>query len=321
MMKKTVLVTGRTLAPEALAILSGAGLEVAFMEEPVTEARLVERFGQGPVEAMILRGPRPVTAAVLAAAKDLRIIAKNGAGVDSVDLAEASRRGIVVAVAAGANAEAVAEHALSMMLSLTKNLGGLDRKVRAGGWEDSTYLGRDFRGSTVGLVGFGAIGRATARLASALGAKVRVWRRAGGRAIEGFDSTDDLDELLAGSDILSLHCPLTTETRGLIGAREIALMKPGALIVNTARGPVIDEAALVEALREGRLAGAGLDTFDAEPLPVDSPLRSLDNLILTPHVAGVTRDAARRVATMTAQHVVDALAGRPLPADRLVSAA
>ncbi len=314
----TVLVTAQHLAPEAQEILRAAGARLEFMDDPVTEESLLERLCAGRVDAVVLRGSKPFTARVLAAAQGLKVIAKNGAGIDSVDLAEAARRGICVAVAAGANADAVAEHAVAMTLALVRNLAGLDRKVRAGGWVGSTYMGRDFRGSVVGIVGFGSIGRSTARLAAALGARVVVLRRRDDA--EGFEVEHDLDSLLARVDILSLHCPLNERTRRLIGRRELARMKPGALLINTARGAVIDEAALVEALRSGQLAGAGLDTFESEPIAADNPLLTLDNVLLTPHVAGVTRDAALRVATTTARNVVDVLAGRALPASHVVVA-
>jgi D-3-phosphoglycerate dehydrogenase len=314
-----VLVTAQHLVPEAQQILQDAGARIEFMAEPITEASLVERLAAGPVDAVVLRGSKPFTASVLAAGQSLKIIAKNGAGVDSVDLAEASRRGITVAVAAGANAEAVAEHSVALMLALVRDLCKLDRKLRGGGWEGTSWLGRDFRGSVVGIVGYGSIGRSTARLASALGAKVVVFDLARKEADE-FEMEIDLDRLLARVDILSLHCPLTEHTRGLIGERELGLMKRGALLVNTARGPIVDETALIAALRSGHLAGAGLDTFEIEPLQADNPLLALDNVILTPHVAGVTRNAARQVATMTARNVVEVLAGRSLPQGHLVVA-
>jgi D-3-phosphoglycerate dehydrogenase len=313
----TVLVTAQHLVPEAQQILRDAGARLEFMAEPITEASLIERFAAGPVDAVVLRGSKPFTANVLGAARGLRIIAKNGAGVDSVDLDEAARRGIAVAVAPGANADAVAEHSIALMLALVRDLHHLDRTLRQGGWEGTSWLGRDFRGSVVGLVGYGSIGRSTARLASALGAKVVVFDQAR-READGYELESRLDALLARVDILSLHCPLTEETRGLIGRRELALLRPGALLINTARGPIVDETALIDALRSRHLGGAGLDTFETEPIAPDNPLLGLPNVILTPHVAGVTRNAALQVATITAQNVVDALAGRPLPRSHVV---
>lgn len=311
------LVTAMHLSPEAQKIITDAGGEVAFMPDPVDEDTLIARFAQGPVDAVVLRGSKPFTARVLDAAPHLKVIAKNGAGVDSVDIECATRRGVAVMVAAGANAEAVAEHAIAMMLALTRDLVGLDRKVRGAGWEGTGYQGRDFRGSTVGIIGFGSIGRATAQLAAALGAKVVVMD-AYAKADE-FEMEPDLDRLLARADIVSLHCPLTETTRGLIGARELGLMKKGAILINTARGPLIDEAALVDALRSGHLAGAGLDTFVTEPIDAGNPLIDLPNVILTPHVAGVTRNAVIGVSTITATNVVDRITGKPLDRRNLVN--
>jgi len=311
-----VLVTAEHWAPEAQALVQAAGGRIEFMAEPVTEDSLAARLAQTGAQALVLRGSKPVTARVLQAAPALRIVAKNGAGVDSVDIEAARAQGVAVAMAPAANAPAVAEHALALMLALVRQLPQLDRQVRAGDWAGSHWLGRDFRGSTVGIVGYGAIGRATAQLAAALGAKVLVLRPAG--QADGFACEPELHRLLPQLDILSLHCPLTERTRGLIGAPELALLRPGSLLVNTARGPVVQEAALLAALQGGHLAGAGLDTFDTEPLPQDHPLTLLPQVLMTPHVAGVTRQAALRVATLTAANITDHLAGRPLPAGHLL---
>ncbi|RAR71649.1 D-3-phosphoglycerate dehydrogenase [Paracidovorax anthurii] len=312
-----VLVTAAHWAEAAQDMVREAGGRVHCMAGPVTEDALAEQLAATGAQALVLRGSPPVTERVLAAAPALRIVAKNGAGVDSVDREAARRRGVAVAVAPGANADAVAEHALALMLALTRQLPELDRRVRAGGWAGSQWQGRDFRGSTVGIVGYGSIGRATARLAAALGAQVLVLRPPG--QADGFATEPDLDRLLARVDILSLHCPLTERTRGLIGARELGLMRPGSLLVNTARGPVVQEDALIAALHGGQLAGAGLDTFDTEPLPERHPLAKLPQVLLTPHVAGVTRDAALRVATLTARNILDHLRGRALPAGHLLA--
>ncbi|WP_280191369.1 NAD(P)-dependent oxidoreductase [Delftia sp. PS-11] len=311
-----VLVTAGHWAPEAQAMIHAAGGQIHWMTGPITEDSLAEQLAQTGAQALVLRGSWPVTAKVLQAAPALRIVAKNGAGVDSVDRQAARAQGVAVAVALAANAPAVAEHALALMLALVRQLPQLDHMVRAGGWAGSSWQGRDFRGSTVGIIGYGAIGRATAQLAAALGAKVLVLRPQG--EADGFGTAPDLQQLLPQVDILSLHCPLTEQTRGMIGARELALLRPGSLLINTARGPVVDEAALLTALDSGHLAGAGLDTFDTEPLPQGHPLTRLPQVLLTPHVAGVTRQAALRVATLTAANIVDHLAGRPLPAGHLL---
>ena len=312
-----VLVTAMHLSPEAQRILTDAGGEIVFMPDPIDEAALITRFKERPVHAVVLRGSKPFTARVMDAAAHLRVIAKNGAGVDSVDIPTATSRGIAVMVAAGANAEAVAEHSIALMLALIRDLVALDRKVRAGGWEGTGYQGRDFRGSLVGILGFGSIGRATAQMAAALGARVVVMDAFA--KPEDFEVETDLDRLLGRVDILSLHCPLTEETRGLIGKRELALMKKGALLINTARGPLVDESALADALRTGHLAGAGLDTFETEPIAKGNPLLGLPNVILTPHVAGVTRNAVLGVSTITATNVVTRMAGKPLDRRNLVN--
>ena len=314
----TVLVTAQHLVSEAQKILKDAGGRIEFMVDPIDEESLARRLSDGDIDAVLMRGSKPFTAGVLAAATGLKIIAKNGAGIESVDLEEAARRGIAVTVSAGANADAVAEHAIAMMLSLVRDLPKLDRTVRAGGWEGTAWQGRDFRASVVGILGYGSIGRSTARLAAALGAKVIVMDATRADA-DDFDMASDLDDFLRRVDILSLHCPLTEQTRSLIGKRELALMKAGSIIVNTARGPVIDEAALIESLRSGHLGGAGLDTFEIEPLQAASPLRELANVILTPHVAGVTRQAALHVAINTATNIVEYLGGRALPPGNLVA--
>ncbi|UUC92364.1 D-isomer specific 2-hydroxyacid dehydrogenase family protein [Comamonas sp. C11] len=311
-----VLVTAEHWAPEAQAVVQQAGGQIHFMAEPITAESLAQQLAQTSAQALVLRGSKPVSAAVLQAAPALRIVAKNGAGVDSVDMEAARAQGVAVAVAQAANAPAVAEHALALMLALVRQLHQLDQQVRAGGWAGSNWQGRDFRGSTVGIVGYGAIGRATAQLAAALGAKVLVLRPAG--QADDFDCEPDLRQLLPRVDILSLHCPLTERSRGMIGVNELALLRPGSLLINTARGPVVDEAALLAALQSGHLGGAGLDTFDTEPLPQGHPLARLPQVLLTPHVAGVTRQAALRVATLTAANIVDHLAGRPLPAGHLL---
>ena len=312
-----VLVTAPNWAPSAQDIVHGAGGQITFLPEPITEDVLAAHLAATGAQALVLRGSKPVSDRVLAAAPELKIVAKNGAGVDSVDLAAARQRGVAVAVAPAANADAVAEHALALMLALTRQLPTLDRRVHSGGWADSSWQGRDFRGSVVGIVGYGSIGRSTARLAAALGARVLVLR-ADGQA-DSHATEPDLDRFLAQIDILSLHCPLTKRTRGMIGERELSRMRRGSLLINTARGPVVDEAALLQALQSGQLEGAGLDTFDTEPLPSGHPLLALPNVLLTPHVAGVTRNAALQVANITARNIVDYLATGSLPAHHLVT--
>ena len=291
-----VLVTALHLVPEAQQMLQAAGGRIIFMEEPINEDTLTERLSTGEVDAVLLRGSKPFSARVLAASKGLKIIAKNGAGIDNVDLAEATRKGITVAVAAGANADAVAEHAIALMLTLVRDIHTLNSKVHNGGWEGTSWFGRDFRGSVVGIIGYGSIGRSTAILARALGAEVIVWSRNGRRA-DDFEVETNFERLLGRVDILSLHCPLTEATRGMIGHAEIARMKPGAMLINTARGPLINEQAVLDALVSGHLGGAALDVLSIEP-PTNQPdLLELNhpNLIITPHITWASEDGVSRL--------------------------
>jgi D-3-phosphoglycerate dehydrogenase len=314
-----VLVTASHLLPEAQQMLRDAGGHIEFMEEPINEETLIQKLSTEKVDAVLLRGSKPFTAKVLGSTSHLKIIAKNGAGVDSVDLGAATQRGVTVTVAAGANADAVAEHAVALMLTLVRNLNTLDAKVKHGGWEGTSWLGRDFRGSVVGIVGFGSIGQSTARLAKAMGAEVVVFSGTRRQDAGEFRLENNFDAFLAQVDILSLHCPLTEQTKGMISARELGLMKQGSIVINTARGAILDEGALTDALKSGHLGGAGLDTFEVEPIQSDNPLLSMPHVVLTPHVAGVTRNAAKKVATLTAQNIIDTLAGKKLPAGHLVA--
>jgi D-3-phosphoglycerate dehydrogenase / 2-oxoglutarate reductase len=309
MSKPVVLVTQTTVAKEAQQLLRDAGFEIVFMQAPIDEKALLAEFSRNKVVAVLLRGPAPFTPAVLAGAKDLRIISKHGAGIDSVNLESATARGVAVMITEGVNGDAVAEHALSLMLSLARELPRFDREVRKGAWKDLTYKVKDFRERSVGIVGYGQIGSRTARLASACGARVIIHSRTRAELPAGMEWEDSLDALVARVDILSLHCSLTEKTRGLIGEKQLRLMKPGALIINTSRGKLIDEPALIAALKSGHLGGAGLDTYATEPPGPSNPLLSLPNVILTPHIASSTTHAALQMGTIAARNIISYLRG------------
>lgn len=311
MSKPLVLVTAPTVSELARNLLRDGGMEVAFMPETsIDEAAMTAALARHQPAALLLRGSPPLNARVLAAASGLKIIAKHGAGVDSVDIAAATRLGIAVMVTGGANADAVAEHALALMLALTRELPRFDRETRAGGWRNLDLFIRDFRTRTVGIVGYGQIGERTARLAQACGATVIIHTRSTMTPPQGMTVEPDLNRLLEQIDILSLHCPLTDKTRKLIGAPQFARMKPGALLINTSRGPVVDEAALVAALQSGHLAGAGLDTFAVEPPAAANPLFALPNVIVTPHIAAATTDAMARMGTIAADNILAWMRGK-----------
>jgi D-3-phosphoglycerate dehydrogenase len=248
-------------------------------------------------------GADPVTEAVLDSAPHLRLVAMHGVGVDHIDVEACTRRGVMVTSAAGSNTRAVAELTLGLMFCLARGLVGHHQATSSGRWERS--IGFELRGKVVGLVGLGRIGREVAGLARAVGMRALAhdpWgdpeqaRRLGVRLTT-------LDEVLSGSDFVSLHIPLTPATRDLIDSRALARMKKGSYLINTARGGLVDEAALAAALRSGHLAAAAVDTFTAEP-PVDSPLLDLPNVVLTPHIGAYTTEAVASMSLMTARSVV-----------------
>jgi D-3-phosphoglycerate dehydrogenase / 2-oxoglutarate reductase len=248
---------------------------------------------------------------------NLLLVSTNGAGYDTVDVKACTARGILVVNQSGGNAEAVAEHVIGMMLCLVKRVGESDRALRAGAVKvRADYIGGEAFGKTIGIVGLGHVGRRIAELAGTL-FRMQVLaydpyldaatvRARGAQKVE-------LDELLRRSDFVSINCPLTPETRNLIGAREYALMQPTAYFITTARGSIHDEAALERALRDKKIAGAGLDVWEKEPPPAAHPLMKYDNVLVTPHMAGVTREARTRMGQIAAAQMLDALDGKPVP--------
>ncbi|WP_246098747.1 hydroxyacid dehydrogenase [Paracoccus laeviglucosivorans] len=309
------------MAPEAEAVLVDAGYLPVYLP-PYTEGDGLNEIAQKtkPVGVLVRMGR--IDDSFFDAAPEVRVISKHGAGVDNIDVNAASARGIFVLNAAGANAVSVAEHAIALLLAVAKKIGPLDKSVREGRWEKSGFQGRELAGSTIGLVAFGAIARQMARFAKAFDIRVRAYDPFSADDVfdqEGVERVQSLDELFATCDIISLHSPLTPETSNLVNAERLAAMKPGGIIINTARGGLIDEAALQAALESGHLAGAGLDTFAQEPPPAEHPFWQNPRLVLTPHIAGVTTAAGTRVGIDAAQGIVDFLAGKSLPAVRIVN--
>lgn len=320
-MSENILVTGPSLAPEADAVLRTAGYNPVYLPPYTEGAGLLAIAAETRPVGLLVRMGR-IDEALFAAAPELRVISKHGVGVDNIDLDAASRRNIPVVVASGANAVSVAEHAIALLLAVAKKIVPLDRSLRDGRWDKPGFQGRELAGSTLGLVAFGAIAQHTARFAKVFGMTVCAYDPFAPAALfdrEGVTRVDDLDALLRQSDIVSLHSPLTPETRNLINAERLAHMKPDAIIVNTARGGLIDEDALLAALRADRLAGAGLDTFAREPADPNHPFWSEPRLVVTPHIGGVTKAANLRVGTEAAQAIVDHLAGKELPKSRIVN--
>ncbi|WP_270933356.1 hydroxyacid dehydrogenase [Falsiroseomonas oryzae] len=251
-----------------------------------------------------------VTRRVIQAAPGLRIVARHGVGVDAVDLAAATAQGVVVTSTGSANAAAVAEYTFALLLALARKLPQADHAMRGGAWSREPLVGLELEGRVLGILGLGAIGERVARQALGFGMRVQAWRSGRAQRQVAGVAMVELPDLLATSDVLTLHLRLSAETAGCLDAAAIAALKPGALLVNTARGELVDEPALIRALAAGRLGGAALDTFAEEPLPGDSPLRRMHNVLLSPHVAGQTEAAVRRVGLAAAQAVLDELSGR-----------
>ena len=266
------------------------------------------------VQAILTRGRGKIGEPLFERCPKLRVIARAGAGLDNLDTAAAKRRGIPVIFAPGANTDTVAEHTLALILDLVRGISRCAAQVAAGQWEArGKYAGNEVRGLVLGIVGFGSIGKRVAELGSAFGMRVVV------AAHKGRAGGLPLAELLAQADVVSLHLPLTAETRGLIGARELGLMRPGAYLVNTARGALVDHAALREALATGRLAGFAADVLDVEPPAANEALLRSERVLLTPHVASLTAATYRTLCVETAKNVVALLRGTP-PAPRSVFA-
>ncbi|WP_107316243.1 hydroxyacid dehydrogenase [Achromobacter xylosoxidans] len=268
----------------------------------------------GQADALIVRNRSQVDAALLAAAPRLRAVGRLGVGLDNIDMPGCAARGIQVVPATGANARAVAEYVVGTLLALLRGAYAASAEVAGGQWPRAALSqGLEAHGRTLGVVGFGGIGQLTARLAAGLGMRVvacdaalpadhPAWADAGATRLE-------LDDLLAQADAVTLHVPLTSGTRHLLDAGRIARMRPGAVLINTSRGGIVDETALAAALRGGHLGGAALDVFEQEPLSAGGPLAGAPNLILTPHIAGLTREANTRVSDMVAAGVTIALTG------------
>lgn len=261
--------------------------------------------------ALIVRNRTQVRGALLEAATRLRVVGRLGVGLDNIDLDACRARSIAVHAATGANDVSVAEYVITAMLVLLRRAWFATPQVLAGKWPRMSTIGREASGRTLGLVGLGGIARETARRATALGMRVVACdpHLPADHAAWSLASPTDLDRLLATADIVSLHVPLTEETRNLLDASRLSRMRAGAIVINAARGGILDESALATLLRAGRLGGAALDVFEREPLDAAAATRfeGVPNLILTPHIAGVTEDSNTRVSEVTAEAVLHSL--------------
>ncbi|MEB0108744.1 hydroxyacid dehydrogenase [Pseudomonas sp. MH9.3] len=312
-MTRTLLLTGPQLTAEAMAHAAAHGVRVIPTTPYLPADELTAIIAREQPDAIIVRQGN-LTREMINASHALKIIAKHGVGYDTIDIAAAAERNIPVTIALGANAQSVAEHALALMFSVARQTALLDARLRDGHWDKTTSVGIELCGKTLGLVGLGAIGRILMELVTPLRMTVKVYDPylAHLPDLPNVERADDFQTVLAGCDVISLHCPLTEQNRNLFGAAQFAQMRPGSLLINTARGELIDTDALVHALSTRQIAGAGLDTFNPEPPPADSALWGLPTLVATPHVGANTREARDRVGMLALQQILDVWNGDPL---------
>ena len=307
MPRPNVLVTD-PIAQEGIDFLQReADVDVRLRPSPDELLKLIPGY-----DALVVRSETKVTAEVIAGADRLRVVGRAGSGVDNIDLDAATQRGVVVVNAPTGNTISAAEHAVALMLALARNVPQGHASLRAGRWERQQLLGTELRGKTLGIIGLGQVGVEVA--GRARGMEMRVIAQDPYVSAERAQSLGvelvSLDELLAQSDIISLHVRLTPQTYDLLGEEQLAKVKPGVRIINTARGELIDEAALIRALDDGRVAGAGIDVFRQEP-PGESPLLTHDRILVTPHLGALTSEAQERAAVDVAEQVLAVLRGEP----------
>lgn len=319
---KTILVTGPDLAPEAAEYLASRGYQTVHTP-PYADSDVIAKYlGDIKPVGIVSRMGRLDANVLDAGLPNLKVIAKHGVGVDNIDCVAAGERGIPVLVAYAANAISVAEHAIALLLAVSKRIPVLDQSLRLGRWEKPGFRGRELAGSTLGLLGMGAIAQATAKIAKGLGLKVIGFDPFATDSVFSANEVErvtELEQMLCSSHVVSLHCPLTDQTREIINARTLAIMPRGSYIVNTARGGLIDETALLDAVRTGQLAGAGLDTFSKEPPPLDHPFFSEPAIVLTPHIGGVTEQANSRVGLSAVRGIVAVLEGESVPPNSIAN--
>ncbi|MEY2621344.1 MAG: D-3-phosphoglycerate dehydrogenase [Pseudomonadota bacterium] len=307
MKKPCLIVTGADLASQALALLSD--FEVVYAGKTPTQSDMVALCGQHDPVAIIVRYGA-VDAAVMDAAPSLRVISKHGSGTDTIDKAAAEARGIEVRAAIGANAAAVAEQALALLLACAKSVVDLNLRMHAGHWDKATHKSIELHGRTIGLVGLGAIGQRFARMCDAMGMKVLGFDPFAKNLPEYIQAVD-LETIWRESDAISLHCPLTPDNRGLLNAQTLARCKQGVIVVNTARGGLVNEADLLAAVQSRQVFAAGLDSFAVEPMTATHIFHHVPHIILSPHIGGVTGDAYINMGVGAARNVLDVLAQAP----------
>ena len=307
MSRAAILITAADLAPQALALLTD--YDIVYAGKTPTEDDIVALCRQHNPVAIIVRYSK-VGAAAMDAAPSLKVISKHGSGTDTIDKAAAKVRGIEMVAAVGANAAAVAEQALALLLACAKSVPQLNERMHAGHWDKATHKSLELSGRTIGLIGLGAIGLRFAKMVDALGMRVLGFDPFA-KDLPDYVQPVDLETIWSESDAISLHCPLTDDNRGLLNADTLARCKQGVIVVNTARGGLIDEAALLAAVQSGQVRMAGLDSFAVEPMTAGHPFQHQPGFILSPHIGGVTSDAYVNMGVGAAKNLLVVLARTP----------
>ena len=315
----SVVITGPPIANEAMELLrKTCGVENT--EPYMSPSELAAKLRHNETDGLLVRMGK-ITEEVIKASVHLKVIAKHGTGVDNIDVEAATELKIPVLVTPFANYESVAEHVLGLMLALAKDIPRLDARVREGHWDKPRYRGTELQGKTLGLIGFGRIGRRVRELVAPFHIRVLVYDPL--LQPEHFPSevtrVEELDELLKRADIVSLHCPLTDQTRHLVGEDEFKTMKETAWLINTARGEIVDEEALIRALGKGEIAAAGIDTFSVEPPGDIEALSNAGKTVLTPHIAGITEASFERMGIEAARNILSVLEGKKPGSECLVN--
>ncbi len=312
--ERRVLISSRSfgrLSEEPINIIEEvAEVERSTYGRPLKEDELARIL---PSYDVIIVGTDETTRKAMESSSRLKVVAKHGAGLDNIDLKAATERGIIVTYVPGVNAESVAEFTFSLILALARKVVDAHTSTKSGKWESRSFIGTELYGKTMGIIGMGAVGNRVARIAKGFNMKILSHTAHPERHHEEAEKYDvkfvDLDTLLRESDIVTIHCRLTSETEGLIGARELALMKETAFLINTARGETVDLKAVHQALKEKRIAGAAFDVYHKEPPGADYPLFELNNVIVAPHIASYTKEALINVDVVQARDIVRALRG------------
>ncbi len=319
-MSYTIMITAPDFDPKGMALLNEMGAKTVIAPAYSTEEELAKLAADNEVDGIIVRVGQ-VTKQVIDASPKLRVLSKGGIGVDNVDVDHATAKGIVVCNTRYSNSQSVAEHALAMIIGAYKDLIRLDQDTRNGGWAKAVYSGTELAGKHVGLIGYGGNGRALATMLKSLKCKISVYDPYLGHNADftGVTRCESIDDFLGEVDVLSVHCPRTKESLNMIDKDQIAKMKTGSVIVNCARGGIVNEDALLDGLTSGKIAAAGIDVFLTEPPAKDHPFFKLENIIVSPHVAGVTDESGEVSGVMSVENVYKILDNKPIDLDCVVN--